>query len=90
MQCSRVNSRGCSRGVQQGAVHQGAIITIVYQVVRFTGPFAFLRLVGNFNIDRVLWVVEIDDVNVEDQHSRGRNEVSYSGRRENKQGVLKT
>lgn len=81
MQCSRVNSRGRSRGVQQGAVHQGAIITISDQVVSFTGPSAFLRLVGNFNLDRIFGVVEVNDVNVKDQHSRARNEVSYSGRK---------
>lgn len=77
----RVNSRGGSRGVQQGAVHQGAIVTILNQIVSFTGHAALLRLVGNFNLDLVFGVVEINDMNVKDQHSRARNEVSYSGRK---------
>lgn len=81
MQCSRVNSRGCSRGVQQGAIHQGTIISIQNQVVSFTGHFAVVRLVGNFDVDRVFRVVEINDVNVKDQNSRARNEVSYKKRK---------
>lgn len=81
MQCGRVNSRGRSRGVQQGAVHQGAIITILNQIVSFTGHAALLRLVDNFNLDLVFGVVEINDMNVKDQHSRARDEVSYSGRK---------
>lgn len=90
MQCSRVNSRGRSRGVQQGAVHQGAIVTVVDQIVSFTGRVAFLRLVGDFNLNMVFGVVEINDVNVKDQHSRGRYEVFYSGRKTTNRAVLKT
>ena len=69
----RVNSRGRSRGVQQGAVHQGAIISIVDQIVGCALLAAFLGLVDNFNLDRVLGVVEINDMNVKDQHSGARN-----------------
>lgn len=79
MQCGRVNSRGRSRGVQQGAVHQGAIITILDQIVSFADLAALLGFVGRCNLDWVFGVVEINDVNVEDQHSRARNEVSCSG-----------
>jgi len=71
---------GGSRGVQQGAVHQGAIVTILNPIVHLTRPFAVPRLVGHFDIDRVFGVVEIDDVNVKDQHGRARNEFSYGGR----------
>lgn len=78
MQCGGVNSRGRSRGVQQGAVHQGAVVTVLKQVISFTGHAALLRLVGNFNLDGVFWVVEINNVNVKDQHSRARDEVIYS------------
>lgn len=79
MQCGRVNSGGRSRGIQQGAFHQGAIITIMNQIVGFTGHAALLRFVGSFNLDWVFGVVEINDMNVKDEHSRARNEVSYSG-----------
>lgn len=82
MQCSRRNSRGRSRGVQQGAVHQGAIVTVLNQVVSVTGHAAFPRLVGDFNLDCVFGVVEINDVNVKDQNSRARNEISCSGRKQ--------
>lgn len=78
MQCGRVRSRGRSRGVQQGAVHQGAVVAILNQVVRLTGGVAFLRLVGNFNVHRVFGVVEVDDVNVEDEHSGAGDEVACS------------
>lgn len=77
VQCSRVNSRGRSRGVQQGAVHQGAIVAVLNQIVSFTSHVTLLRLMGNFDIDWIFWVVEINDVNVKDEHSRSRNEVSY-------------
>lgn len=83
MQCSRMNSRGSSRGVEQCAVHQGAIVTILNQVVGFTGFTAVLRLVGHFNLDRVFRVVEVNDVNVKDQHSRSRDEVACRQRRDN-------
>lgn len=82
MQCGGVNSRGRSRGVQQGAIHQGAVVTVLNQVIGFTGYAALLRLVGNFNLHWVFWVVEIDNVNVKDQHSRARDEVIYSEREE--------
>ena len=78
MQCSTVNSRGRSRGVQQGPVHEGAIVTIINQIIGFTGDVAFLRLVGDFDPDRVFGVVEINDMNVKDQHGRARDEVSCS------------
>ncbi len=90
MQCSRVNSRGRSRGVQQGAVHQGAIVTILNQIVSFAGRAAFLRLVGNFNLDLVFGVVEINDVNVKDEHSRARNEVACSRRANKNKAVSHT
>lgn len=79
VQCGRVNSRGGSRGVQQGAVHQGAIVTIVNQIIGFTDRAALRGLVGHFDLDRVFGVVEVNDVNVKDQNGRARDEVSYSG-----------
>lgn len=85
MQCSRVNSRGRSRGVQQGTVHQRAVVTILYVIVSFTGHVAFLRLVGHFNLDWIVGVVEINDVNVKDQHSGARNELSCSQREKKKE-----
>lgn len=51
---------------------------VLKQVISFTGHAALLRLVGNFNLDWVFWVVEINNVNVKDQHSRARDEVIYS------------
>lgn len=77
MQCSRVHSGGRSRGVEQGTVHQGAVVTILNVIVRVTGHAAFLRLVGHFNLDWVVGVVKINDVNVKDQHSRAGNELSW-------------
>lgn len=73
-------SGACSRGVQQGSVHQGTIIAILDQIVHFAGHVAVLRLVGSRDTDGVFGVVEINDLNVKDQHSRAGNEVLYSGR----------
>lgn len=83
MQCSRVNSRGRSRRVQQGTIHQGAVITILNVIVSFSGHVAFLRLVGHFDLDWIFGVVEINDMNIKDQHSGARNKLSYGGRKKN-------
>lgn len=87
--CS-AKSGGRSRGVQQGAVHQGAIVAIVNQIVRLAGGAAFPRLVGNLDVDRVFGVVEVDDVDVKDQHGRARNQFACSGERENKLFLVST
>lgn len=80
MQGGRANSRGLSRGVQQGAVHQGAVVSILDQIVGFAGVAALWRLVGDADLHGVFRVVEVNDVNVKDQNGRAGDEVSCSGR----------
>lgn len=78
MWCCRVNSRGRSRGVQKCPVQQGAVVAIVNQIVGLAGHITFLRLVGDSDLDRIFGVVEVNHVDIKDQHSRARNEVSYN------------
>lgn len=81
-----MNSRGLSRGVQQGAVHQGAVVAVLDQVVSLAGVAALLRPVGNLDLHGVFGVVEINDVDVKDENGRAGNEISCSRReRENYQ-----
>lgn len=79
-----MNSRGLSRGVQQGAVHQGAVVSVLDQIVSLAGVAALLRLVGNLDLHGVFGVVEIDDVNVKDENGRAGNEISCSRREREK------
>lgn len=79
MQCGGAGNRGRSRGVEQSSVHQGAVVAVLDQVVYFTGDVALLGLVGDLDLDRVLGVVEVDDVDVEDEHSRARDDVPCEG-----------
>lgn len=69
---------GCSRGVQQGAVHQRAVVAVLDDVVLLTDPGAQGGLVGHPDLHRVLRVVEVDDVDVEDQHRGAGDEVACS------------
>lgn len=75
-----MNSRGLSRGVQQGAVHQGAVVSVLDQIVSLAGVTALLRLVGNPDLHGVFGVVEINDVDVKDEDGRAGNEISCSRR----------
>lgn len=61
-----MNQEERSRGVQQGAVHQGTIVTVLNHIVSFTGHVAFLRLVDDLDLDRIVGVVEVNDVDVKD------------------------
>lgn len=83
VQCGRATGRGRSRGVEQGSVHQGAIITILDQVIGFAGQAAALGLVDHFDPHRIFGVVEVDDVDVKDQNGGAGNEFSCGGKAEN-------
>lgn len=88
MQWGRANSRGLSRGVQQGAIHQGAVVAILDKIVCFAGVAALRRLVGDANLHGVLGVVEINDVNVKDENGRAGDEISCSGKWERGRGYV--
>lgn len=79
MQWGRANSRGLSRGVEQSAVHQGAVVAILDQIVRFAGVAALRRLARDADLHGVIGVVEINDVNVKDEHGRAGDEISCGG-----------
>jgi len=76
VQCGGANSRGRSRGVEQGAVHQRAVVAVLDDVVRLAGPVAQRGLVGHPDLHRVLGVVEVDDVDVKDQYCGTGDEVN--------------
>ena len=69
--CGACRARcGDLRGEQQGAVHEGAVVVVVDEVVGVAGLVANLWLGDDLHGDVVLGVVEVDDVHVKDQHGR--------------------
>lgn len=59
---------GYSRGEQQCAVHQGAVVVVADEVVHLCGVVAHLGSVGDVDAHGVVGVVEVDDVDVEHEH----------------------
>lgn len=80
--CSRANSRGRSRGVEEGSVHQGAVITVLEQVIGLAGQAAVRGFVDHRDLHRVFGVVEVHHVDVEDQNGRAGDDPSCGGRTE--------
>ena len=78
MQCSSLRGRGHSRGVEEGAIHQGAIVAVLNQIISLTSHDAFLWLVKDLSCNSIFGVVEIDYMDVKHQHCRARNELSYN------------
>lgn len=60
---------GDSRGKEQRAVHQGAVVVVADEVVGRGGVVTHVGLVRGVDAHRVIGVVEVDDVNVKDEHS---------------------
>lgn len=60
---------GHSRGEEQRAVHQGAVVVVPDEVVHLGGVVAHLGSVGDVDAHGVIGVVEVDDMNVEHKHS---------------------
>lgn len=65
-----------SRGEEQGPVHQAAVVVIVDEVVHCCGVVACVRSVHDLDADRIVRVVEVDDKDVKNQYSGGRDNVS--------------
>lgn len=80
--CSRANSRGRSRGVEEGSVHQGAVVAVLEEVVGLAGQAAVRGLVDHPDLHRVFGVVEVHHVDVEDQNGRAGDDPSWGGRTE--------
>lgn len=57
-----------SRGEEQSAVHQGAVVVVADEVVHLRGLVTRLRSVGDVDVHCVVGVVEVDDVNVKHHH----------------------
>lgn len=60
---------GDSRGEEQRAVHQGAVVVVADEVVHLGGLITHLGSVGDLDAQGVVGVVEVDDVKVEHEHS---------------------
>lgn len=60
---------GDSRGEEQRAVHQGAVVVVADKVVHLGGLITHLGSVGDLDVQGVVGVVEVDDVKVEHEHS---------------------
>lgn len=58
-----------SRGEEQRAVHQGAVVVVADQVVHLGGLITQFGSVGDLDVQGVVGVVEVDDVKVEHEHS---------------------
>lgn len=81
-------SRGCfffffgdSRGKEQRAVHEGAVVVIVDEVVHFCGVITHFGSVGDLDGHRVVGIVEVDHVDVKDEHGRRRDHVTWADHR---------
>lgn len=60
---------GDSRGEEQRAIHQGAVVVVADEVVHLGGLITHLRSVGGLDVQGVVGVVEVDNVKVEHEHS---------------------
>lgn len=67
--CSKQTCFYDSRGEEQGAVHQCAVVMVAHKVVLLGGLITRLRPVGGPDVHGIVGVVEVDDVNVKDEHS---------------------
>lgn len=65
-----------SRGKEQRAVHQAAVVVIVDQVILCRGLVADLRFVEGLDLHLITGVVEVDDVDIEDENSRRGDHVT--------------
>ena len=70
-----------SRGEEQRAVHQRAVVVVADEVVLRRGVVAHLGFVGDLDGHRVVGVVEVDDVDVKDEDGRGRDDVTWKDHR---------
>ncbi len=67
----RVKNTACvgdSRGEERRAVHQGAVVVVVDEVVHPSGFVTRLGSVGDLDVHCVVGVVEVDNLNVKHQH----------------------
>lgn len=69
---------GDSRGEERCAVHQGAVVVVVDEVVQPGGLVTHFGFVGDLDVHFVVGVVEVDDVNVKHQHSRRGDDVTWT------------
>lgn len=65
------------RGKEQRAVHEGAVVVVADEVVRFCGLVTHVGSVDDLDSHRVVGVVEVDDVDVKDEHSRRRDHITW-------------
>lgn len=73
----QAHTRRNSRGEERRPVHQGAVVVVADEVVHFGGVVADVGSVGDLHLDGVAGVVEVNDVDVEDQHRRWRNDITW-------------
>lgn len=66
-----------SRGEEQRAVHQRAVVVVADEVVHLGGLITRLGPVGGPDVHGIVGVVEVDDVNVKDEHSRWWDDVTW-------------
>lgn len=70
LRLSETNACLCdSRGEEQRAVHQRAVVVVAHEVVHLRGVVTRLGPVGGPDVHRIAGVVEVDDVNLKDEHS---------------------
>lgn len=66
-----------SRGEERRPVHQGAVVVVADEVVQLGGFIAGFGPVGDPHVDGVTGVVEVNDEDVENQHRRRRNDITW-------------
>lgn len=69
---------GDLRGEERRAVHQRAVVVVADEVVHIGGVVAQLGFVEDLDLHGVVGVVEVDDVDVEHQHSGRGDDVTWT------------
>lgn len=65
------------RGKEQRPVHEGAVVVVADEVVHFCGLVTHFGSVDDLDSHSVVGVVEVDDVDVKDEHSRRRDHITW-------------
>lgn len=66
-----------ARGEEPCAIQQRAVVVVADEVSVAGGDVAALGTVHGLNLHRVVWVVEVDDVDIEDENSGAGNFVPW-------------
>lgn len=83
--CERGLGEGYVRGEEVCAVQHGAVVVVLDEVVGAGGLVALLGFEGAHNLHDVSGVVEVNHVDIKDEHCRARNALTLERKNEPQQ-----